>query len=158
MGTMKSHESREPASGQSLVEFALVVSVLLLVLLGLIQLGAAIATKHQLVQVGRDVGRWAATQAFDPCNSAEASDALRTQADSLAQRSALFGYGAGTFQSSGVDASWQIDSGVCPPIDNTDVAWVTIRLSHRVPVLVPLLPAIVVDTTAQFRMEPPPTT
>ncbi|MGZ6299025.1 MAG: TadE/TadG family type IV pilus assembly protein, partial [Candidatus Limnocylindria bacterium] len=48
--------------GQSLVEFALILPILLMLVGGIIQYGVVFATKHSLIQVGRDAGRWAATQ------------------------------------------------------------------------------------------------
>lgn len=175
--------------GQSLVEFAIILPILLMLVGGIIQYGTIIATKHALIQVGRDVGRWAATQSFDPCSDAATAAPPEpvTQADAIAQQSHLLGYATGDFRpanfvayadnssmpasppkTEGVEVVWSYDVlEPCPPLDSTTVAWVTVRLSHRAPVLLPGFPFLpglgtcdadgcwfAVTTTAQFRMEP----
>ena len=181
--------------GQSLVEFAIILPILLALVGGIIQLGALIATKHALIQVGRDVGRWAATQDFDPlvdlsCREEAVSvDQPVDQADTIAASSGLMGYAPGTWDTGtavlyadgtplpppdpafteGIEVVWSGDP--CPTADNTATGWVTIRVSHRAPVLLPgfpYLPGIgtcsgadcylVVRSTAQFRVEPPAVT
>jgi hypothetical protein len=178
--------------GQSLVEFALILPILLMLVGGIIQYGVIFATKHSLIQVARDSGRWAATQAFDPCFSASTASPPQpvTQADLIAQQSRLMGYtagdwGPGTFtawgdnlplpanppNTEGVEVVWSYDAGTpdCPTTDSTEVAWVTIRLTHRAPVFLPglaYLPNLgtcdntgcylTISTTARFRMEPRP--
>ena len=149
------------------------------------------ATKHSLIQVGRDVGRWASTQAVDSagdplarCN-ALATDNPRqpvAKADEIARQSRLMGYNGNDWDSGnfiayadnvtlpaalphdeGVEVVWSYASGEpCPTVDSTDVAWVTLRLTHRAPVVLPGFPWLpglgdfmVVSTTATYRMEPP---
>ena len=149
------------ARGQSLVEFAIVLPFLLILVGGIIQYGVIFATKQSLIQVGRDVGRWAATQNFNPCSAAatQSSPQPVTEADALAQESRLLGYSAGDWSSSnftaytdnallppsaprteGVEVVWSYTSGSCPPVNSTTVAFVTVRLSHRAPVFLPGLP------------------
>lgn len=177
--------------GQALVEFALLLPILLMLVGGIIQYGVIFATKHSLIQVGRDLGRWAATQTYDPCDSAgtAADPQPVTQADLIGQQSRLLGYGTDAWNASdtnhfvvyptgstlpasppstqAVEVVWSTDAGDCPPTDNTDVSWVTIRLTHRAPVLLPGFPYLpglgtcdtdgcffAVSTTARFRMEP----
>jgi hypothetical protein len=182
---------RDGRQGQSLVEFALILPILLLLVGGIIQYGVIFATKHSLVQVGRDTGRWAATQSFSPCHDATIQSPPQpvTEADALAQQSGLLGYAPGNWNSSnlvrylpdgsalpptppnteGVEVVWSPAGVNCPTVDNTTAAFVTIRLSHRAPVLLPGFPYLpglgtcdasgcylVITTTAQFRMEPPP--
>jgi Flp pilus assembly protein TadG len=186
---------RAHGRGQSLVEFALILPILLLLVGGIIQYGVIFATKHSLIQVGRDVGRWAATQnvdsAGDPliaCNALATDSPPQpvTQADSIALQSHLLGYAAGEWNATnftayadntplpatppynqGVEVVWSYDAGQpCPTLDSTNVAWVTIRLTHRAPVLLPglqFLPGLgtcdsngcylVQTTVARFRME-----
>ncbi len=190
---------REPKDrrGQSLVEFALILPILLMLIGGIVQYGAIFATKHSLIQVGRDVGRWAATQGTDtsgnPLTScsdiaSESPPQPVTQADIVARQSHLLGYGTtGVWDSTdftvypddstlsatppkteGVEVVWDVGTTPCPPVDSTTAAWVTIRLTHRAPVLLPGFPYLpglgtcdgsgcyfVVSTTARFRMEPP---
>ena len=161
---------------------------------GIVQYGVIFATRHSLIQVGRDLGRWAATQEDAPCNTAATAAPIQpvTQADLIAQQSRLMGYTTGDWNSTpqsfkaysdntplpsvppapltteAVEVVWSYASGQpCPPLDSTNVAWVTVRLSHRAPVLLPGFPWLpglgtcdgtgcyfVVRTTAQFRMEP----
>jgi Flp pilus assembly protein TadG len=178
--------------GQSLVEFALILPILLMLVGGIVQYGIIFATKHSLIQVGRDVGRWAATQGYSPCSGA-ATDPLGpqpvTQAHLIAQESRLMGYGgtaavwtAANFTdyadnatlpstppwTQGVEVVWtNTGTDPCPPVDSTDASWVTIRLTHRAPVVLPgfaYLPGLgtcdsdgcffVVSTTSEYRMEP----
>ncbi len=184
------------ARGQSLVEFALILPLLLMLVGGIIQYGVIFATKHALIQVARDTGRWAATQAYNPCFSAASAAPPQpvTEADAIAQQSRLMGYTAGDWNASpqsfrayadntplpstkpvpltaeAVEVVWSYDAGQpCPTVDSTNVAWVTIRLSHRAPVLLPgfaYLPGLgtcdssgcylAITTTARFRMEARP--
>ncbi len=165
--------------GQALVEFGLVLPLLLLLFGGIAQLGTLIATNHTLIQVGRDVGRWAATQDVDPCEALADEDQPATRAHEIAVESNLMGY-AGVWTTNftsyglapmpstqpttpGVEVAWEVDSGTCPPEDSTKESFVTVRLTHAAPVLLPgfgYLPGIGTDgvllltTTAQFRMEP----
>ena len=165
--------------GQSLVEFALVLPLLLLLFGGIVQLGTVIATNHTLIQIGRDVGRWAATQNVNPCQNLAAQAQPVTRAHQIAVESRLMGYdgawtsnfkswGVGPMPAAaptapGVEVAWQIDSGTCPPTDATTASFVTVRLAHAAPVLLPgfgYLPPLgtngqlLITTTAQFRMEP----
>jgi Flp pilus assembly protein TadG len=191
MGAALGRKSREghSKSGQALVEFALILPILLVLVGGIIQYGVVFATKHSLIQVARDAGRWAATQDFDPCSSAAlaAPPQPLTEADAIAQESRLMGYSAGDWNpgtftaypdnsalpttppsTEGVEVVWSYENGQpCPTVDSTTAAYVTIRLTHRAPVLLPgiqFLPALgtcdssgcylAVSTTARFRMEP----
>ena len=52
--------------GQSLVEFALVAPILLLLVGGAVQYAAIQATKHSLIQVARDTARWAGLPSGSP--------------------------------------------------------------------------------------------
>lgn len=177
--------------GQSLVEFALILPILLMLVGGIIQYGVVFATKHSLIQVGRDAGRWAATQEYSPCSSAALASPAQplTQADAFAKQSRLMGYTRGDWNtgnftayadnaalpaapptSEGVEVVWSYVNGEpCPTVDSTTAAYVTIRLTHRAPVLLPgiqYLPGLgtcdsngcylTVSTTSRFRMEARP--
>lgn len=182
-------DRRTHRRGQSLVELAIVLPLLLVLTGGIIQFGAVIATKHTLTQIGRDVGRWAATQGADPCSTLAGGGQPAIRADEIALESHLMGYVPGTWAASfqsygtaglptaqptvpGVEVSWEPDAnGDCPPEDSTTSAFVTVRLAHAAPVLLPgfdlvfaHLPglgtcvggqcSLLITTTAQFRMEP----
>jgi Flp pilus assembly protein TadG len=185
------------------VEFALMLPILLMLVGGIIQYGVIFATKHALIQVGRDTGRWAATQTVDAAGNplfackdlaTDSPPQPVTQADLIAQQSSLMGYALGdwaatptkfvaypdntllpaappaAFSGEGVEVVWSYDApDTCPTVDSTNVAWVTIRLSHRAPVLLPgfaYLPGLgtcdpngcylAITTTARFRMEARP--
>ena len=166
------------APGQALLEFALVLPILLLLFGGIVQIGTLIATNHSLNQIGRDVGRWAATQDADPCADLVDDAQPYTRAHELAVESRLMGY-RGEWADpanftphvtlpptpptgAAVEVAWEI-SGPCPPEDSTTASFVTIRLTHEAPVLLPgfaYLPGIgnngvlLISTTAKFRMEP----
>ena len=146
------------ARGQSLVEFALVAPVAIAVLAGIIQFGVVFWGQNTLTQVVRDTGRWAATQ--DNCDTPAL---VVTQARTIAQNSALFGYSNANFVPT---VTW--DSATCP-VDNTTVNYVHVTATQRVPTFFPgmeYLPVlgtcdgtgchITLSSTAQFRMEPRP--
>jgi Flp pilus assembly protein TadG len=148
---------RRRPRGQSLLEFAIILPVLLMLVGGAIQYGMIFATEHNLIQIGRDVGRWAATQDYSPCSQAALSSPPQpaTEADQLARQSHLLGYTAGSWvtnftvypdnsalpaslpDTEGMEVVWSIDSGGCPPADSTTTAWVTVRLTTRAPVVLP---------------------
>jgi hypothetical protein len=169
--------------GQSLVEFAIILPILLMLTGGIIQYGTVMATQHTLIQIGRDVGRWAATQAADPCAALATENQPATRAHEIAGQSRLMGYTgawatnftphpgampAAKPTSPGVEVAWEtVGTASCPPEDSTTAAFVTVRLAHEAPVLLPglaYLPGLgtcdgdrcflLITTTAQFRMEP----
>jgi Flp pilus assembly protein TadG len=141
------------ARGQSLVEFAIVLPVLMLIIGAIIQFGIIFWGQNTLTQIARDTGRWASTQ---PGCDTTIVDVLTT-AKSTAASSSLIGYppSGGWASPANVVVTW---SGTpCPPINNTQVSWVTITLHHQVPVFFPWIPGNGnLTTIAQFRMEPHP--
>jgi Flp pilus assembly protein TadG len=152
------HRSR----GQSLVEFALVLPILLILVGGIIQFGMLFWSQNTLTQIARDTGRWAATQTTDPCTSGAA--AVQAQANAIAGESSLLGYPSNPVTAT---TTWTKASGTdtCPPSDNQTVWYVRISLSHDVPSFIPFLNFAVpwcngstctLTTSAQFRMEPSP--
>lgn len=170
--------------GQSLAELAIILPILLMLVGGIIQYGTVMATQHTLIQIGRDLGRWAATQTADDCTDlGQNPSPIAARADQIATQSSLMAYapgdwdsvtsyGYGTIPSApppgpGVEVAWLKVSGDCPPEDSTTAAFVTLRLAHEAPVLLPglaYLPGLgtcvdgrcflLITTTAQFRMEP----
>jgi len=141
----------ERTRGQSLVEFALVFPVLMLLIGGIIQFGIIFWSQNTLTQIARDTGRWASSQLG--CTTGTVN--VLATAKSLAASSGLIGNSSGWTSPANVDASW---SGTpCPPKDNQDVAFVTITLHHQVPIFFPLIPGSGdLSTSAEFRMEPKP--
>ncbi len=185
--TRSSNRLRRSRRGQSLLELAIVLPLLLVLTGGIVQIGTVIATKHTLIQIGRDVGRWAATQEAADCADfgTQAPSPIAVRADEIAIQSDLMGYSATSWQAAfkthgygpmptdppdgpGVEVSWlKVGAAECPPDDSTTAAYVTVRLAHDAPVLVPgmdlilaILPglgsdgALLITTSAQFRMEP----
>jgi hypothetical protein len=65
----------------------------------------------------------------------------------------------------GVEVAWT--GGACPTADNTVTAWVTVRVTHKIPIFLPgawFIPGLCSDSgcnlslssSSMFRMEPPP--
>lgn len=142
--------------GQSIAEFALIVPLLFLLLAGIIQFGLVFWAQNTLTQVARDTGRWAATQL--DCDPVTGTPPIVATANSVAAQSSLLGYATGAWTSpTNVVVNWTTASGTCPPVDNQEVSFVTISLTHKVPVFFPLIPFDgTLRTTTQFRMEPTP--
>lgn len=156
---------RAPGRGQSLVELALVLPVLLLILGGAVQYGVLFFARQELTQVARDTARWAATQWTDDgsgnavaCESAASATPPQplTLADANAATSGLIAYSARLWSISnftayargapipanpptgeGVEVWWTGTN--CPPRDNSDaqLSYVSVRLTHRTPVFLP---------------------
>lgn len=157
--------------GQAMVEFALVLPVLVLIMLGVMQFGILFWTQITLTQVARDTGRWVASQTWacdGSLNSGTATAAIAAQANLVANRSTLFGWGPSSQLTVTELTYTEVTRGAgalvpeCPPIDNTHVWNVTFQINHTVPVFMPLVadsgcPSCrVMRSEVQFRMEPQP--
>lgn len=153
---------RRDSRGQSLAEFAIVFPVFMLIFGAVIQGGILFWAQNTLTQVARDTGRWAATQQSPGCNVGAQQTNQATfviaKAVQIASQSSLIGFNGTSF--AGATVTWQGANGTtdpapnpCPPTGNAGVAFVTITLTHNVPVFFPLLPGNI-STSAQFRMEP----
>jgi Flp pilus assembly protein TadG len=160
MPFLRRRNHREPA-GQALVEFALVLPLLVLILLGIMQFGLLFWGQITLTQVARDAGRWAATQ--EACDTAANRAALAAQASAIAVESSLYGYDGGADPDLTITPSWAPNASPCPPADNSGVEWVTIGMTYRVDVFLPLIADTctptcqrTLTTEVQFRMEPAP--
>ena len=142
--------------GQSLVEFALVVPILMLLVGGIIQFGIIFWAQNTLTQIVRDTGRFAATQ---QCN---ATTLIVSTANAIAKQSSLIGYTTNLWTDSttpvvnGVTVAWQIPVNEdCPPESNTQTSFVTISITHKVPIFFPWIPGNgTLSSSTQFRMEP----
>jgi Flp pilus assembly protein TadG len=178
-----------------MVEFALVAPVLLLLVGGAVQYAAIMATKHSLIEIARDTARWASTQTtYSPCEAAAIATPAQpvTRADELAVQAELPGYSSGMWHgpannpagnfvsgtsalpaaapfAEGVEVAWTIATlgGTCPTVNSSVTAWVTVRVTHQIPIFVPgawFIPGLCQDaacnlslsSTSLFRMEPPP--
>jgi TadE-like protein len=175
---------RPHARGQALVEFAIVVPIMLAVLGGIIQFGVIFWSQNTLTQIVRDTGRWEASQQTKPCDDPAAATAVLKRADSIASSASLIGYTPGKWTAvtayptsprpaEGVEVAWPNPDPVnlfntdCPPTGNPTAWFVTIRISHVIPVFIPgmqYLPGIgdqactclSISATTTFRMEPAP--
>lgn len=144
---------RDRTRGQAMVEFALVAVPLLIILMGILQFGLLFWGQITLTQVGRDTGRWAATQ-----TACDTSVGLAAQANAIADQSLLVGHGSSNQVVVSAPA-WTVEGTgtVCPPPDNTEVWWVSFELTYQAPVFIPLIPVDgVLSTDVRYRMEPAP--
>jgi Flp pilus assembly protein TadG len=138
---------RRRSRGQGLAEFAIVFPVLMIIIGGIIQFGIIFWGQNTLTQVARDTGRWAASQITCPTTAN-----VTPTANTIAANSSLIGY-----PSSPIGVTVTMSGDPCPVADNQDVAYVTITLTHQVPVFFPWIPGNGnLSTTTQFRMEPAP--
>ena len=143
----RARTGRPRSRGQSLAEFAIVFPVLMLILGGIIQFGVIFWGQNTLTQIARDTGRWAASQVTCPTDVT-----VTPTANAIAGQSSLIGY-----PSSGLGVSVSMSGDPCPVANNQKVAYVTITLTHQVPVFFPFVPGNgSLSTSAQFRMEPVP--
>jgi len=118
----------------------------MLVIGGIIQFGVIFWGQNTLTQIARDTGRWAATQVTCPTTTT-----VEPTANAIAAASSLIGYPA-----SGLTVA-VVTPSPCPVTNNQQVAYVTITLSHQVPIFFPFVPGNGnLSTSAQFRMEPKP--
>jgi Flp pilus assembly protein TadG len=146
--------SRHRSRGQTLAEFAIVFPVLMLIIGGIIQFGIIFWGQNTLTQVVRDTGRWAASQ--QNCTAAEATSIIAT-ANQLAAQSSLIGYSAGSWTAGNVAVSWQTtpNTDPCPPTSNQQTSYVTVTVTHQVPIFFPFVPGNGnLSSSTQFRMEP----
>lgn len=146
--TLRRAPDRQRESGQSLAEFALVFPILMVILGGIIQFGIIFWGQNTLTQIARDTGRWASTQIVCPTSATT----LPT-ANAIAGQSSLIGYTTWTV----ANVQVALTGDPCPVTSNAQVAYVTVTLSHHVPVFFPFIPGNGdLSTSAQFRMEPRP--
>lgn len=151
-----SSRSRRGSRGQTLAEFAIVFPVLMLIIGGIIQFGIIFWGQNTLTQVVRDTGRWAASQ-----QSCSATGPIVTTANQIAAASSLIGYNSGTPWTGGaggnVQVSWLTtpNTDPCPPTSNQQTSFVTITITHQVPIFFPFVPGNGnLSSSTQFRMEP----
>lgn len=154
--------------GQALVEFALVLPLLVLIMLGVMQFGLLFWTQITLTQIARDTGRWVSTQVWTcaPVVDPGAAAQVAAQANLIAQRSTLFGWSS-TNQitlASGPTYTKVTGTTTCPPDDNQEVWNVSFKLSHAVVVFIPFIATNgctggcerTLTSEVQFRVEPAP--
>src|SRR5215204_1684613 len=136
--------ARSSSRGQSLVEFAVVFPVFMLILGGVIQFGTIFWGQNTLNQIVRDAGRYGAT--VPDCVTHDI--VARTQ--DIADSSSFVGT-LGTVTVTLPDAG--SDPGVCPPDTNTRAVWVRIDAAATVPIFFPWVPGNGnISSSARFRM------
>lgn len=138
--------SRGKQRGQSLVEFAIVFPVFMVMLGGVIQFGMIFWGQNSLNQIVRDAGRFAVTQ---PNCSTDSETAVA---------SAVTGMGsafAGTLGTITVTMPTADSDAACPATKNTQHVWVYIKVAGTVPIFFPWVPGNGnLSSEATFRMEP----
>jgi Flp pilus assembly protein TadG len=153
--------------GQSLVEFALVIPIFMLLLGGIIQFAVILWGQNTLNQVVRDAGRYAAT--VPDCSPASHADAV-AHTTAVAQNSSLAGslgnitvalptngemIGNPPVADPVSKKSGAATANYCPPADNGDEVWVRVTVEARMPLFFPWIPGNGdISSTALFRMEP----
>jgi Flp pilus assembly protein TadG len=146
--------NRRRSRGQSLAEFAIVFPVLMLVLGGIIQFGIIFWAQNTLTQIARDTGRWAASQ--QSCVQGTEGPLILAKANAIAAQSSLIGYNS-AWTSANVVVSWQTTpvGDPCPPTSNAMTSFVSISITHQVPIFFPFIPGNgTLSSATQFRMEP----
>ena len=136
--------------GQSLAEFAIVFPILMAILGGIIQFGILFWGQNTLTQIARDTGRWASTQVTCPTSAS-----VLPIANNIAGQSSLIGYTTGSWTTASIQVTLSGDP--CPVTSNAQAAFVTVTLTHQVPIFFPFIPGNgALTTSGQFRMEPRP--
>lgn len=152
------------------MEFALVLPVLVLIMVGVMQFGILFWAQITLTQVSRDTGRWVASQGWEcyPALDATADDQIIAQANAVAARSTLFAWSASNQLVLSAGPTYTdnpVGSGSkCPALTNQEIWDVSFELSHTVPVFMPMLAdngcsggcARTLTSEVQFRVEPRP--
>jgi hypothetical protein len=129
--------------GQSLVEFALVFPIFILLLGGMIQFGMIFWGQNTLNQVVRDTGRYAATR-----------DCTSGVAESVSKFATLMTSTGGPWKTPTVTVAYSTPT--CP-IDNTGEAWVKVTGSFDAPIFFPWIPGNGhLTSITDFRVEPKP--
>jgi hypothetical protein len=137
---------RHTEHGQSLVEFALVFPIFVLLLAGMIQFGMILWGQNTLNQLVRDTGRYAATRCSVPPTAAITA--------SQAQFTILQASSGGPWRNAAAVVTYP--SGTCP-IDNSTTAFVHVEGALDAPIFFPWLPGNGHLTSAtDYRVEPAP--
>lgn len=144
MFRMPKIQNRQRSRGQSLVEFALVFPVFMLLLAGMIQFGVILWGQNTLNQVARDTGRYAATL---NCSATAVTNAQGRFGTLLTQA-------GGPWQ--GGTATVTYTNTVCPK-DNKTAVWVKVVGTANAPIFFPWVPGNgALTSSTDFRVEPAP--
>jgi Flp pilus assembly protein TadG len=150
MALLPQHRKRR--HGQSLVEFAIVFPVFMLVIGGIVQFGIIFWGQNTLNQIVRDAGRYAVTE--PDCSVASQNDVL-AKIDSVSSTSSFAGTITGKTVVMPTTTAPDPVSDTCPATTNARQVWLRITVQAHVPVFFPALPGNGdISSTAVFRMEP----
>jgi Flp pilus assembly protein TadG len=145
-------QHRRRRRGQSLVEFAIVFPVFMLVVGGIIQFGIIFWGQNTLNQIVRDAGRYAVTER--DCSSTSQTDVL-AKIDAITSTSSFAGTITGKTLVMPTTTAPDPASDPCPALSNAKQVWLRITVTGRVPVFFPAIPGNGnLSSTAVFRMEP----
>jgi len=134
--------------GQSLVEFAVVFPVFMLMLGGVIQFGIIFWGQNTLNQIVRDAGRYGAT--VPDCSPSSKADIV-TRTQEIAGASSF----VGTLGTVTVELPTADTLDPCPPASNLKVVWLKVTTDAQVPTFFPWVPGNGnISSSARFRMEP----
>ncbi len=97
-------------SGQSLVEFALVLPLLLILILGIVDFGLAYNYKNDETHLANEAARFAVVNTCSPCGGQSIEAFIKSDADSSDLRN-----GGGQIQSPGVQISFCFEQPVSSP-------------------------------------------
>ena len=147
MDRIPSDRSRHRSRGQSLVEFALVLPVFLMLVFGIIDGGRAILALNDMSQATRNVARVASVTCFDTATRCDATSAgAPVKAAIAAQVVGL--QGAATWTVQCIDRT---TNGVSNPCKVGDI--VRVRLDQQITMVTPILAqafgAVKVNSTSE---------
>ena len=158
---MQLHAPRAPRDrsrqrGQSLAEFALVLTPLLLILLGIIQAGLVLNAYVTVANAGREGARAGAIYQYDRFQTKAVNDTaraeavraavltsmgmLRTTSPQFANSSSWTAAGD-TFTSGDISVSYIVPSGA-PVVDTRSGHHIRVQLTYHLDLIVPLIAAV----------------
>lgn len=129
--------------GQSLVEFALILTPLMLILLGIVQMGFVLNTYITISNAAREGGRAATIHVYDRTTSKAGNDTARAAAARTAVLNAMgtLSRTAPQFSTSDLSITYATPAGVT----ESDVRAgqnVTIRMTYHLDLIVPFIAAV----------------
>jgi Flp pilus assembly protein TadG len=135
--------SRRRSRGQSLTEFALILTPLMLVLLGIIQMGLVLNAYVTLSNAAREGARTATVYLYDRNQGKAANDTARQTAARSAVDSSmgLLKKTAPQFGSSDMVVTYSLPTGVIETDPRTG-QYVKVRLTYHLDLVIPLISSV----------------
>jgi Flp pilus assembly protein TadG len=143
---VNSRPARGAASGQALVEFALVAPIFLLILFAIIQLGLVFGAQNSLVNSVRETARYAAPyRVIDTAGAQDTCDNFVLDKLRTALHSNPLTSDTATREVPHVEYTWQ------PDPDGTYYVQILVQASYKFPLYVPLVSQLLdgVDGTVE---------